>query len=121
VSQDDASVSQDQPTEQLSQEAPPAAPELSGPLSPTWAQSRPARPPAPKRSGTDGFATAALVLGALPLLAGLLGIVFGIVALVRIQQHGGRGRKRAIIGLVCGTLWMIVFAFFVWRALTTTA
>src|SRR3954468_22266892 len=58
-------------------------------------------------TGTDGFAIAALVLGILPLCAGVLGIVFGIIALNRIAGTAKSGRRLAIAGIVCGSLWVI--------------
>ncbi len=57
--------------------------------------------------GTDGFAIASLVLGIVPVLAGLLGIVFGAVALPRIRRSGQGGRGMAIAGLVLGSLWLV--------------
>ncbi len=61
-------------------------------------------PPSP---GTDGFAVASLVLGIVPVLGGLLGIVFGAIALPRIRRSGQRGRGMAIAGLVLGSLWLV--------------
>ena len=56
------------------------------------------------KDGNDGFAVAALVFG---VLGGLLAIVFGIVALVRIRRSGRPGRRLAIAGLVLAALWIV--------------
>ena len=61
-------------------------------------------PPAP---GRDGFSVAALVLGILPALGGILAIVFGAIALSRIRRSGRRGRGFAIAGIVLGSLWLL--------------
>jgi hypothetical protein len=47
------------------------------------------------------------VLGILPVCVGILGIVFGIIALNRISGTAKRGRGMAIAGIVCGSLWII--------------
>lgn len=88
----------------------PATP-YGGPAGPYGA---PAYAPAPAR--TDGFAIAALVFG---LLGGLLGIVFGIVALRRIKRDGSGGRGMAVTGIVLGTLGTIASFLFaaVWLPL----
>ena len=64
-------------------------------------------PPYYDREGRDGFAIAALVFGIFPAFAGLLGVVFGWVALVRIRRSGRKGRRMAITGLVLGALWLV--------------
>jgi hypothetical protein len=65
--------------------------------------------------GREGFAVAALVLGIVPVCVGILGIVFGFVALNRIKKSGQPGRGMAITGIVCGSLWIVLagvgFAF----------
>ena len=73
--------------------------------SPAWG---PPPPPAPSgREGRDGLAITSLVLGIIPVFAGILGIVFGIIALVRIRRSGRRGRGLAIAGIVLGSLWFL--------------
>jgi hypothetical protein len=102
----------------------PAAPAAAGPASDVWAGPTdvggqpPAAstwstenpwgdvPPAPPPSGRDGFSIAALVLGIIPVLAGLLGIIFGAAALRRIKRTGQAGRRMAITGIVLGSLWL---------------
>ncbi|WP_206789754.1 DUF4190 domain-containing protein [Amycolatopsis sp. MtRt-6] len=61
----------------------------------------------PKPTGTNGFATASLILGILGLcgLSLVLGLVLGIVALVQIGRTGQAGRGRAIAGIVLSLLW----------------
>ena len=74
------------------------------------------------RAGTDGLAVAALVLGicAIPfgwlwLVPPILGIVFGHVAVNRIDHSQGTksGRGMATAGFICGyvglVLWGLIF------------
>lgn len=74
---------------------------------PSAAGWRPGPGDGPPPPGTDGFAIASLVLGIVPVMAGLLGIVFGAIALPRIRRSGQRGRGMAIAGLVLGSLWLV--------------
>lgn len=67
-------------------------------------------PPPPPRRTTSGLAVAALILGILPLCAGIIGIALGIAALNQIKRTGQNGRGMAIAGIVCGTVWLIVIA-----------
>jgi hypothetical protein len=57
----------------------------------------------------DGFAVASLITGVLGFfgITAVLGLGFGIVALVRIRRTGGRGRGLAIGGIAAGAAWMI--------------
>ncbi len=90
--------------------APPSAPSPSSTPPPQWGPPgpRPAwGPPPPAPSDRDGFAISSLVLGIIPVLAGILGIVYGIVALVRIRRSSRRGRGLAIAGIVLGSLWVV--------------
>jgi hypothetical protein len=64
--------------------------------------------PPPPQESTEGFAIASLVLGILPVCAGVLGIVFGCVALSRIKRSGQRGRGLAIAGISCGVAWIVI-------------
>ncbi len=87
---------------------------------PSWQQQypsgsgwQPGGPPSaptgyPAASGSDGFAKAGLILGILPFCGGVLGVVFGIIALGRIRRTGAGGRGMAITGIVVGTLWFLV-------------
>lgn len=62
-------------------------------------------PPQPK--GTNGFATASLILGILGIcgFSLVLGLILGIVALVQIGRTGQSGRGMAIAGIVISLLW----------------
>jgi hypothetical protein len=57
-------------------------------------------------STTNGFAIAslacAIVLGIVPFLGGILGVVFGIIGLRQCARQGERGRGLAIAGIVIG-------------------
>jgi hypothetical protein len=64
----------------------------------------------PPAQGTEGMAVAALVLGIIPVFAGLLGIGLGIGALARIKRSGRGGRGLAIAGIVLGAFWLVVIA-----------
>ena len=70
------------------------------PTSTTYGQ-----PPATNQNQGNGFAVAALVLGILP--TGVIGIVFGILGLVRAGKVGGRGRAMSWIGIVLSVLWIV--------------
>jgi len=105
--------------------APPSAPPPSSPPpqwgapgpSPAWG---PPPPPAPSgREGRDGLAITSLVLGIIPV--GILGIVVGIIALVRIRRSGRRGRGMAIAGIVLGSLWFVGVASAVAIGVANTA
>ena len=63
------------------------------------------RPPfPPTQPPTDGVSIAALVCG---LVAGPLGLILGIIALLRIRRSGAKGRGFAITGIVLGALTLI--------------
>lgn len=82
----------------------PPQPEPSGlPAAPQINMQEYGRPSTP-RSGTNGFAIAALACG---LLGGLLGVVFGIIALNQISNTGQRGRGLAIGGLIAFGAWFV--------------
>jgi len=69
-------------------------------------------------AGPNGMAIAALVLGivSIPggftvwigLIAGVLGIVFGIIGLRRASQPGGRGKGMAVAGLATGVVGLVL-------------
>lgn len=62
--------------------------------------------PPPHRDDNNGLAIAALVTALVGLVCGgsLLGLIFGIIALVQIRRTGQRGRGMAISGIVIGGL-----------------
>ncbi|WP_165969182.1 DUF4190 domain-containing protein [Actinomadura sp. KC06] len=55
---------------------------------------------------TNGAAIAAFVTGLLGCF-GVLGIIFGIVALKQIGERGGKGRGLAIAGIILSCLWIV--------------
>jgi hypothetical protein len=63
--------------------------------------------PAPRRR-TDPFAVAAFVTAVIGL--GLLGIVLGVVALLRIRRGVTVGRGLAVAGVAIGVVWTVVQA-----------
>lgn len=72
-------------------------------------------PPFPQTE-TNIFAILALVLG---FFTGILGIVFGHIALYQIQRTGQAGKGMALAGLVIGYFWLLmailgVIGLFVW-------
>ena len=71
---------------------------------PVWGA--PQQPRVPE--GRNGFAVAGLVLGIIPFMGGLLGIVFGAIGLSQTRRTGQRGRAMATAGLVLGSLWMLL-------------
>jgi hypothetical protein len=58
--------------------------------------------------GTNGFAIASLVLGIFGLIifSAILGIIFGIIALVRIRKVPQKGKGLAIAGLATSCAWL---------------
>lgn len=58
----------------------------------------------PSGPGTNGMAVASLVLGAAGLILcgipGILGVIFGHVALNQVQRTGEQGRGLALAGLI---------------------
>jgi len=83
---------------------PYAQPSSNPPPQPTGYPPGPEFPP-PAAASTNGFAVAALVFG---ILGGLLGLVFGIIALVQIRRTGQKGTGLAVAGLVLSALWLLV-------------
>jgi hypothetical protein len=77
-----------------------------GPVRPSvlYREWDPWRRPEPRADEFSGFAVASFVFG---LLGGLLGVVFGIIALVRIRKTGQRGRWLAITGMVLTGVWTV--------------
>jgi hypothetical protein len=65
---------------------------------------------------TDGLAIAALVCGLcgfLCFIPGILGVVFGIVALRRIDRERTEGKGLAIAGIATGSVWVALLLFVV--------
>ena len=75
--------------------------------------------PPPQRGGTNGFAVVGLVLGILPVLAGILGIVFGAIGLRQIKRTGQDGRGMALAGVILGSIWLVLIAVLIVVAVTT--
>ncbi|EWM14427.1 DUF4190 domain-containing protein [Kutzneria sp. 744] len=70
-------------------------------------------PPPGYRPGVNGFAVASLVLGILGPVGGLvLGLVFGIIALVDIRRTGQRGKGLAIAGISVSGVWILLVGAF---------
>jgi Domain of unknown function (DUF4190) len=63
----------------------------------------------PAKTGTNGFAIAALTLGILWIcgLGSLLAVIFGIVGLKQAKSRGQAGKGLAIAGIVLGSLGLI--------------
>jgi hypothetical protein len=76
-----------------------------GPPVPTRIDSRPLPPYPGDPYPRNGFATAALVCGILPLPP--LGMLFGVIGLLRVRRRRGVGRVRALLGIVFAVLWSI--------------
>jgi len=76
-------------------------------------------PPVNNQNRSNGFAVAALVLGILP--TGVIGIIFGILGLVRAGKVGGKGRAMSWIGIVLSVLWIVGASAIVVVAASTVA
>ncbi|MBW3614161.1 MAG: septum formation family protein [Actinobacteria bacterium] len=63
-------------------------------------------PPAPRPAGTNGFAVAALIFGAIGGVG--LALIFGVIALIQIRKRGQPGKGLAIWGLVLAGVWTLV-------------
>lgn len=93
-------------------QAAPPPPELNQPCYPVCPQPYPQSYPQgyPQQwpmsvPGTNGFAVAGFVCSFLSVIGGILGIVFGAVALSQIKVSGQRGTGLAIAGLAIGSCW----------------
>jgi hypothetical protein len=65
---------------------------------------------------TDGMAIAALVCGLCGFLCfvpGILGVIFGIVALRRVNRDRAEGKGLAIAGIVTGAVWVALLLVFI--------
>ncbi|MBB5872393.1 hypothetical protein F4553_005827 [Allocatelliglobosispora scoriae] len=82
-------------------------PQYGEPQQPYLAAPAPYQPVAPLQNPkVNGFAIASLIFG---ICGGLLfSTIFGIIALVQIKRHGGRGKGMAVAGLVLTVLWVAV-------------
>lgn len=61
------------------------------------------------KTGTNGFAIAGLICGlAAPCGAGLLSVIFGIIALSQIKKTGQKGRGLALGGLIATGAWVLL-------------
>ena len=77
---------------------------------------KPPKPPKPRARGKrDRCSVASLVAALLPLSGGIMAIVFGLVALLRIRKSHKRGRGMAITGIVIGTCWLVAITVVVAR------
>jgi prepilin-type processing-associated H-X9-DG protein len=77
---------------------------------PAWAQPAYAAPMVAPPS--SGLAVAALICGLLffiPLIPGLLGIIFGIIGINQTRDNRASGRGLAIAGLICGGLSLLLW------------
>jgi eukaryotic-like serine/threonine-protein kinase len=72
---------------------------------PTRIDSRPLPPYPGDPFPRNGFATAALVCGILPLPP--FAVIFGVIGLLRARRRRGVGRVRALLGIVFAVLWSI--------------
>jgi hypothetical protein len=64
--------------------------------------------PQPVRPGSlDRYSLAALIFGIVPLVGGLLGIVFGAIGISRTKRHRQRGRLMAVAGVLLGCIWLV--------------
>ncbi|MFD9966506.1 DUF4190 domain-containing protein [Amycolatopsis sp. NPDC058986] len=73
----------------------------------------PASPPTPVVPGRNGYATASLCLAIFGFtgIPGLLGVIFGIVALVQVRRTRQAGRGFAVTGIVLSVLWLAGVVF----------
>lgn len=69
------------------------------------APAAPAYAAAPVNDKWNGLAIAAFIFG---LLGGLLGLIFGIIALNQIKKNGGKGKGLAIAGIVLFIVWIVL-------------
>jgi hypothetical protein len=67
----------------------------------------------PAPGTTNGFAIAslscAIVLGIVPFLGGILGVVFGIIGMRQCARSGDGGRGLAIAGIVVGGIAIVLW------------
>ena len=70
-------------------------------------------------TGVNGFAVTSLVLSLCG--GGLLGLIFGIVALIQTKRTGQRGRGMAIAGTVISSLYLVAIVVAVIIGIVTSA
>jgi hypothetical protein len=83
----------------------------------------------PPRRGANGMAVTALIMGIIGLLfcgvTGVLGAIFGHVALAQIKRTSEEGRGMAIAGLVLSYVaiagWLLVYVIYAGMLWTFTA
>ena len=78
-----------------------------------------AMPPAPP--GTNGLAIASLIASFFGICGGVLGAIFGFIALSQIRRTGQKGKGLAIAGLSISGAWVLVLAVAVVVAIVTDA
>jgi hypothetical protein len=124
------------PPEQAREESTPAEPTPAMPTRSEPARAEPARaepgPPPPDSTEVarpkNGLGVAALVLGVgslvavlsfilfpLALIAGLIGVILGIIALTRAERGQSTNRGQAIAGLTCSGIALIIAIVFAVR------
>jgi hypothetical protein len=59
----------------------------------------------PRRPTTNIFAVLGLAFG---LGGGILGVIFGFIALSQIRRTGDEGIGMAVAGIICGSLWIVI-------------
>ena len=107
-----------QPCEPPAQE--PAAPVYPQPHPQSYPQAYPQSWPMPvSMPGISGFAVAGFVCSFFSLIGGVLGIVFGAIALSQIKVTGQHGRGLAIAGLAIGGCWLGFFLIAIISAAVT--
>lgn len=65
------------------------------------------QPPYPDR-GRNGFSIAGLVLGIIPVMGGLLGMIFGLIGRSQSKRRGQKGRVMGTIGALLGATWLTI-------------
>jgi hypothetical protein len=58
--------------------------------------------------GRNGFSIAGLVLGIIPVTAGMLGIIFGLIGRSQSKRRGQKGRVMGTWGAVLGATWLTI-------------
>ena len=94
-------------------------PQYGEPQQPYLPAPAPYQPVMPVQSTkVNGFAIASLIFG---ICGGpLFSLIFGIIALVQIKRHGGKGKGMAVAGLILTPLWAIVIAVAISLIMTYT-
>ncbi|MDG4861806.1 DUF4190 domain-containing protein [Streptomyces sp. T-3] len=90
---------------------PPPHGQVPPPYGAAWQQPFPYGGPPPAQPPVNGWAISSLIVGILCCLP-LLGLVFGIVALVQIRKRGDRGKGMAVTGLTLSSAGALLLALF---------